>query len=79
MENDVKSVHCLGPRVLFPSERVFRQLFASEFERVRRASVESLLERSRSTVGDVERTIKQLRFTAVSENVARKVQGVHYC
>jgi len=58
-------------------KRVFRELFVAEFDRVRRRSVTPLLEGSQGTVADVDRTIKQLRFTATSENVARKVQYVH--
>jgi len=53
--------------------RVFGDAFAAEFDAVRRRSVEPLLlGAGHSTVADVERTIKQLRFTAASENVARK-------
>jgi len=53
--------------------RVFRDAFAAEFTAVRCRSVEPLLlGAGHATVADVERTIKQLRFTAASENVARK-------
>jgi len=55
--------------------QVFREAFASEFDRVRRRSVEPLLEAGYETVANVEQTIKQFRFTATSENVARKVRS----
>ena len=54
-------------------QRVFQEAFVAEFERVRLRSVQPLMEVGHETVANVERTIKQLRFTATSENVARKV------
>jgi len=53
--------------------RVFQEAFVAEFDRVRLRSVEPLMEVGHETVANVERTIKQLHFTATSENVARKV------
>lgn len=57
--------------------RVFRSGFVEKFRGVRVRSVEPLLAGGgHETVGDVERTVKQLRFTATSENVARKVRSI---
>jgi len=56
--------------------RVFQEAFVSEFDGVRRRSVQPLIDVGQETVANVERTIKQLLFTATSENVARKVQSL---
>ena len=58
--------------------RVFQEAFVAEFDRVRRRSIEPLVDEGQQTVANVERTIKQLHFTAASENVARKVPSPSY-
>ena len=55
--------------------RVFQDAFVSEFDRVRRRSLDPLMVLEHEAVANVERTIKQLHFTATSESVARKVQS----
>ena len=55
--------------------RVFQDAFVSEFDRVRRRSLDPLMVLEHEAVANVERTIKQLHFTATSESVARKVHS----